>query len=154
MCNACVRELPARAVAAAAAGAATASAAAAALLLEAVAAVHGLVATWLERNARLTAAGAAGRDEHLTTTAVSAAAAIHRRLARRAALRAARWRVHQSAAGIKFLLAGREQKFTPAFATTKCLIGGQRQNLSLTVTALLNDISVTTWAPHHCVGHD
>lgn len=145
------RELPARARAVAA-GAATASAAAA-LLLEAVAAVHGLIATRLERYARLAAAGAAGRDEHLTTTAVSAAAAIHRRLARRAALGAARWRVHQSTAGVEFLLAGREQKFTSAFATTKCLIGGQGQNLSLTVTALLNDISVTTWAPYHCVGH-
>ena len=97
-------------------------------LLVAVAAIDGLVAAWLEGNARLATAGAACRNEHLAATAV--AATRHRRLARRTALWAAGRGVHQAAAGVEFLLAGREQEFTSALATTKCLIGGQGQNLS------------------------
>src|SRR5207302_2401429 len=45
-----------------------------ATLLEAVAAVHGLVAAWLERNAGLASAVAACRGEHLALAAAVAAA--------------------------------------------------------------------------------
>ena len=83
--------LPAGAVAARAGAATTCAAAAgaaAAHLLIAVAAIHGLVATRLEGNARFAPAGAARRDEHLAATAVTARTALCG-LARRAALRAA-----------------------------------------------------------------
>ena len=62
-------------------------AAAAAHLLVAVAAIDGLVAARLERNTRLASARAAGCDEHLAATAITAASARHRRFARRTALR-------------------------------------------------------------------
>lgn len=100
--------------------------AATALLLEALAAVHGLVASRLERYACLTSAGRARRGIHLTRGSVAAVGASrHGRLARRTALRTARGGVHQTPAHVKLLLAGREDKITTALATPKCLIGGQ-----------------------------
>jgi len=115
--------LPARPVPAAAVRGAVTTAAATAHLLVAVAAIDGLVAARLEWHTRLTPARAAGGHEHLAATAGSAT--IHGGLARSAALRATGRGVHQPTAGIELLLAGREQEFTSAFATTKCLIGGQ-----------------------------
>src|SRR5258706_916237 len=84
------------------------------LLLEAVRAVHGLVATWLERNACLATAVAARRGEHLAlsatvaTTAATGVAATAATTAR-AACRTAGWatggRVLQAAALVELLLA-------------------------------------------------
>ena len=79
-------------------------------LLEAGAAVHGLVATWLERNARLAAAVAACRDEelaratHATAAAVTAAAAAGRAATRRTARRATTRLVHEATGLVELLL--------------------------------------------------
>src|SRR5437773_7690817 len=102
-----------------------------ALLLEAVAAVHRLVTARLERNARLTTAVAAGRREHLTLPAVTAAAtavsaarvaATTTTSASSTALRATRGAivcaagrgVLEAAAGVELLLAGRPDELLAA----------------------------------------
>jgi len=112
--------LPAGAVAAATARAATD-------LLVAVAAIDGLVAARLERHTSLPATRRADSGIHLARRSLPTvrAATAHRSLARRAAFRAARRRVHQPFACVKFLLAGREHELTTALATPKRLIGGQ-----------------------------
>src|SRR5579859_8132155 len=116
----CAR-LPAGAVAAAAAARAATD------LLVAVAAINGLVAARLERHTGLAATRRANGGIHLARRSLPTvrAATTHRRLARRAALRAARRCVHQPFACVKFLLAGREHELTTALATPKRLIGGQ-----------------------------
>ncbi len=112
-------DLPARAVA-------TAVSAATASLLKTVAAVHRLVASWLERHACLATTRGASCGIHLTGGAIaSVGASGHRRLACGSALGAARRGVHQAATGIEFLLTNRENEITAAFATPQCLIGGQ-----------------------------
>ena len=124
-----IASLPARAVAAS-----VAATGAPANLLEAVAAVDGLIATRLEWHARLATARGADGGVHLARAAIGSVAAAttagHGGLARRAALWAARWGVHQTPALVKLLLSDREHKVTAALATPQCLIGGQAGNLS------------------------
>src|SRR5437762_2921503 len=111
-----------------------------ALLLEAVAAVHRLVTARLERNARLTTAVAAGRREHLTLPAVTAATAAvsAARVAaattttsasstalgatRGAVVCAAGRGVLEAAAGVKLLLAGRPDELLAAVLADQGLV--------------------------------
>ena len=104
------------------------------LLLEAIRAVHGLVATWLERNAGLFAAARAGRREHLalaaavaataatgvsaTTTATTTAARATRGTAGRATGR----RVLQPAALIELLLTSGPNELLATVATGQGLV--------------------------------
>jgi hypothetical protein len=97
---------------------------AATLLLEAVAAIDGAVATGLERHFCGTSATGTNGVKHLplaalvrTTAATTAAvAATVRCFALCAAFWAARGRVVQSAARVKFLLTGGEHEVLPAIA--------------------------------------
>src|SRR5438874_2090637 len=111
-----------------------------ALLLEAVAAIHRLVATRLERDARLATAVAARRGEHLaltasvsataTTTAAVPAARISTATAAPTTLRApcgaivcaAGRRVLETAAGVELLLAGRPDELLAAVTADQGLV--------------------------------
>src|SRR5437762_2793585 len=109
-----------------------------ALLLEAVAAVHRLVTARLERNARLTTAVAAGRCEHLTLSAVTAATAAVSatrvaatttsapstalRATRGAVVCAAGRGVLEAAAGVELLLAGRPDELLAAVLADQGLV--------------------------------
>lgn len=114
--------LPAGAVAAAACAT---TGAAAAHLGKAIAAINRLVAAWLERHTGLAATVRANRCVHLSRCAFAAISAGHRRFACIAALRTTGWRVCQPFAGVKLLLANRENEITAAVAAPECLIGGQ-----------------------------
>ncbi len=99
-------------------------------LLEAVAAIDGAVAAWLEGHACFTSAAGALRGVHLTFAAIAAASAAVRaaallRLARRAALGATRGVVGQPTARIKFLLTRGENEIAPAIAAAQGHISGQ-----------------------------
>jgi hypothetical protein len=104
-------------------------AASAAMLLKAVAAIHRAVATGLEGNARGAATIGAHRVIHLplapliaaATTATAVTPAV-RSFAGSAAFRAARRRIVQSAARVKFLLACCEREVLPAIPTAKGLV--------------------------------
>src|SRR3990170_5368789 len=98
-------------------------------LLEAGAAVHGLVATWLERNARLAAAVAACRDEelaratHATAAAVTtAAAATGRAATRRTARRATTRFVHETTGLVELLLSRGPNEFLTAVLAGQGLV--------------------------------
>src|SRR3989442_8116219 len=104
-----------------------------AALLEAVAAVHGLVPAGLEREACLAPAVAAGRGEHLAGSAVAAAAAAAApaavaaaaataRATRCAVLGAPRGCVLEPARGVELLLARRPDEFPPTVATGQRLV--------------------------------
>src|SRR5207245_8924346 len=111
-----------------------------AALLEAVAAVHGLVPAGLERDACLAAAVAAGRGEHLAgsavasaapTTAVAtatapavavAAAATTARATRCAVLGAPRGCVLEPARGVELLLARGPDEFPPTVPTAQRIV--------------------------------
>jgi hypothetical protein len=86
--------------------------------LEAIAAVHRLVAARLERHFRYTAALAAGRLEHFTALTAAHAAAATRigthLLARSAAIGATVGFVLETLAGIELLFTGGERKLTSA----------------------------------------
>src|SRR6185503_9829228 len=108
------------------------AAARAAHLLEAVRAIHGLVATRLEWNAGLTAAVAARRAEHLAraaaTTAVSATAAVPAattataRAACRTVSGATARGVLQATARVELLLSGGPNELLAAVATGQGLV--------------------------------
>jgi hypothetical protein len=105
----------------------------AALLLIAVAAIDGAIATWLEGDLRRPATVGADGVIHLAltplvrTTAAAAtvttvAAATIRGFALRAAFRATRRSIVQAPTGIKFLLTSCEDKILPTITTTKSLV--------------------------------
>src|SRR3990170_6972918 len=95
-------------------------------LLEAGAAVHGLVATWLERNARLAAAVAAGRDEELAwaahATATAVAAASGRAATRRTTRGATTRLVHETAGLVELLLSRGPDEFLTAVLAGQGLV--------------------------------
>jgi hypothetical protein len=141
-------ELPASAVAAATTTARAATSAAA-HLGEAIAAIDGLITARLEGHTRLAATVRADGGVHLTRGAVAAISARHGRLARIAALRAARRGVCQPFAGVKLLLARCEDEVTSTVAASECLIGGQNSNLLSGPVAPLS--ARTKTAPHMCM---
>ena len=106
-------------------------------LLEAIAAIDGLVATRLEGYPRLTATRRAGGDVHLALGALA-----HAGFAGRAALRAARRLVGQAFAGIEVLLARREYEVLPAITAPKGQIGGQTGTSLPAATRLNRDAAL------------
>ena len=109
--------------------------------LEAVAAIHRLVAARLERNFRHTAALAAGRAEHLALAAAAEAAAASaaltataRRFTRGAAIRTTVRLVGKALHGEELLLAGRKRELTRTIDTVQIFI---------LVHALNEDSSIT-----------
>src|SRR5438552_12601636 len=98
-----------------------------ALALEAVAAVHGLVAARLERHFGRSAAAAARRPEHLALAAAvvarAAAAAAFGRFTGGPAIGATARLVLEAFLSVEFLLAGSERKLLTAVHACDQLIG-------------------------------
>ena len=122
-----------------AAAVASAARGAGADLLEAVTAINGLVAARLEGHARLAAARRAGGDVHLPLWTLA-----HAGLARRAALRAARWLMGQPLAGVEVLLARREYEVLPAITAPKSQIGGQTGTSLPAAPRLIREAALAT----------
>lgn len=121
------------AVATAATAAAVATATTALLRLEAVAAVHGPVATRFERHMRVLATRRAGHGEHLAaaTPAVAATTAAATAIAARStAARTAPRLVRETLRMVEFLLARRKGERTPAIAAGKRFVDERHSTTS------------------------
>src|SRR5438094_1368617 len=124
---------------------AAAGARAAAHLLEAIAAVHGLVAAWLERDLRFLTAVRARRRVHRARPAIRAAtatAATGGTALVAALLAATRW-VLESTGLIELLLRGRPDELVATVLTAQGLVG-KHQGSPLTLLASFFARSIAT----------